>query len=201
VPARPVSGTSHTGHSHSRLDHTSALANRNATNTPYGTVIVPGTVPGIAAGRSWRTIADVDVDADRLTQALAGRLAAIVPEGFGVEASDGMLWYSADRGRFPGQRGDYRTGTAGTHVRFNFSVLDQAVGERLVRVAAQALSELQDYVDEATHEPWPGERTPPQACAEIRDAALRLWYGDPGAGGRVVLGCDPIPLADLRPGG
>jgi len=31
VPARPVTGTSQTGHSHSRLDHTSALANRNAT--------------------------------------------------------------------------------------------------------------------------------------------------------------------------
>jgi hypothetical protein len=30
VPARPVTRTSHTGHSHSRLDHASALANRNA---------------------------------------------------------------------------------------------------------------------------------------------------------------------------
>jgi hypothetical protein len=40
MPARPVSGTTYTGHSHSRLDHASALANRNATNTPYVTVIV-----------------------------------------------------------------------------------------------------------------------------------------------------------------
>jgi hypothetical protein len=142
----------------------------------------------------------VDVDADRLTGALAGRLAAIVPEGFHVEASDGMLWYSADRGRFPGQRGDYRTGTAGSHVSANFGVRDQAVTERVASVAAQALSELQDYVDEATHDPWPGERTPPQAYAEIRDAELRLWYGEPGAGGRVVLECDPIPLTDIRPG-
>jgi hypothetical protein len=143
----------------------------------------------------------VDVDADRLTQVLAGRLAAIVPEGFQVEASDGMIWYSADHGRFPGQQGDYRTGTSGTHVRLNFGVGDQTAGERLVRVAAQALSELQDYVDEATHEPWPGERTPPQAYAEIRDAVLRLWFGEAGAAGRVVLGCDPIPLADIEPGG
>ena len=30
VPARRVTGTSYTGHSHSRLDHASALANRNA---------------------------------------------------------------------------------------------------------------------------------------------------------------------------
>jgi hypothetical protein len=143
----------------------------------------------------------VDVDADRLTQMLAGRLAAIVPEGFQVGAADGMLWYSADHGRFPGQRGDYQTGMSGTHVRLNFDVDGRTAGERLVSVAAQALSELQDYVDEATHEPWPGERTPPQARAEIRDAALRLWYGEPGAGGRVVLGCDPIPLADIQPGG
>jgi hypothetical protein len=87
----------------------------------------------------------VDVDADRLTQVLAGRLAAIVPQGFQVEASDGMLWYSAGHGRFPGQRGDYRTGTSGTHVRLNL--------------------------------------------------------GEAGAAGRVVLGCDPIPLADIEPGG
>jgi hypothetical protein len=39
MPARPVSGTTYTGHSHSRLDHAPALANRNATNTPYVTVI------------------------------------------------------------------------------------------------------------------------------------------------------------------
>ena len=78
---------------------------------------------------------------------------------------------------------------------------DQAAGERVPSVAAQALSELRDYVDEATHGPWPGERTPPQAYAEIRDAALLLWYGEPGAGGWVVLECDPIPLADIQPGG
>ena len=36
---------------------------------------------------------------------------------------------------------------------------------------------------------------------EVRDAVLRLWYGEPGAGGRVVLRCDPIPLADIQPGG
>jgi hypothetical protein len=114
----------------------------------------------------------VDVDADRLTQALADRLAAIVPEGFHVEASDGMLWYSADHGRFPGQLEDYQTGTSGTHVSVNFDVRDQAVGERIASVAAQALSELQDYVDEATREPWPGERTPPQAAMAVNSEMM-----------------------------
>ncbi len=68
-------------------------------------------------------------------------------------------------------------------------------------VAAQALDELQDYADEATHEPWPGERTPPRAYPEVRDAVLRPWYGEPGACGWVVLRCDPIPLADIQPRG
>jgi hypothetical protein len=154
----------------------------------------------MTAGQPRRTMPGVDIDADRLTQVLAARLAAIVPAGFHVEAADGMLWYSADHGRFPGQRGDYRTGTAGTHVRLNLGAGDQAAGERLVRVAAQALSELQDYVDEATHDPWPGARTPPQAHAQIRDAVLHLWYGEAGSVGQVVLGCDPIPLAGIQPG-
>jgi len=143
----------------------------------------------------------VDVDVDKLTQVLARRLAAIVPTGFHVAASNGMLWYSAARGRFPGQAGDYQTGMSGTDVRVNFEVHGQSAGERVAGVAAQALDELQDYVDEATHEPWPGERTPPRAYAEVRDAVLHLWYGEPGASGRVVLGCDPVRLADIQANG
>ncbi|HUC25789.1 MAG TPA: hypothetical protein VMA73_24030 [Streptosporangiaceae bacterium] len=49
----------------------------------------------------------MDVDADRLTDILAGRLAAIVPDGFRVRACDGALWYSAEPGRFPGQLSNY----------------------------------------------------------------------------------------------
>ena len=55
------------------------------------------------------------MNADDFTAFLAGRLAAIVPAGFHVQARDGMLWYSADQGRFPGQQGDYRAGEAGTY--------------------------------------------------------------------------------------
>lgn len=63
---------------------------------------------------------------------------------------------------------------------------------------ASASNRLQDYIDEATHEPWPGERTPPQAYAEVRDAVLHLWYGEPGASDQVVLGCAPVALADIK---
>lgn len=59
----------------------------------------------------------VMVDADRLTTLLADRLAAIVPDGIYVEAGAGMLWYSAQEGRFPGQSGSYHADRAGSHVR------------------------------------------------------------------------------------
>jgi len=138
------------------------------------------------------------MDADALTALLAGRLAAIVPAGFHVQARDGMLWYSADQGRFPGQQGDYRTGQAGTYVRDNLGAHGDANADAVTRVAARALDELQDYVSEATHDPWPGTHAQPRPYARIRDALLHLGYGDPDA---PVLACAPIPLAALnRPG-
>jgi hypothetical protein len=72
---------------------------------------MPATISAAGRGRI------VTVNADDFTDFLADRLAAIVPAGFHVEARDGMLWYSADPGRFPGQQGDYRTGQVATCVR------------------------------------------------------------------------------------
>lgn len=138
------------------------------------------------------------MDLDRLTIALARRMAAIVPDGFHVEAAEGMLWYSADEGRFPGQLGNYQAGRAGTRVRGNFNAHGQTDEERIAGVAAQALDHLQDYVDEATHEPWPGENRPLHAYARVRDQALHFWYGGPDVDSGVVLACEPIPLADLE---
>jgi hypothetical protein len=68
---------------------------------------------GIAQLTSAAENAGVDVDADLLTETLASRLAAIVPDGFHVRAADGMLWYSADEGRFPGQLSNYDAGSWG----------------------------------------------------------------------------------------
>jgi hypothetical protein len=64
----------------------------------------------------------MDVDADRLTETLASRLAAIAPDGIHVRAVDGMLWYWADDGRFPGQLSNYDPGRAGTYVRDNLEL-------------------------------------------------------------------------------
>jgi hypothetical protein len=135
------------------------------------------------------------VDADRLAELLADRLTAIVPPGFHVEARDGMLWYSADQGRFPGQQGDYHVGQAGTYVRDNLGAYGETDADFVTGVAAQALDELQDYISEATHDPWPGIRAQPRPHAHIRDATLHLGYGDPDA---PVLACAPVPIAALE---
>ena len=140
----------------------------------------------------------MDVDVDRLTEILAGRLAAIVPDGFHVRASGGMLWYSGEPGRFPGQLSDYQAGTAGTFVRDNLEARGDITEERLTGVVAQALDELQDYVDEASHDPWPGTRTPPRPFAQVRGHMLRAWYGGPDITSPVILACAPIPLAQIE---
>jgi hypothetical protein len=95
------------------------------------------------------------------------------------------------RGRFPGQTGDHRVGQTGVRVRDNFDLWGQTVEERILHACVQALNDLQDYIDEATHDPWPGDSSPPRPYAEIRDARVILGYGTPGA---TVIVCEPIPL-------
>jgi hypothetical protein len=65
--------------------------------------------------------------------------------------------------------------------------------ENIVGIAVQALSELQDYISEATHTPWPGTTRQPSPQGRILNAHLNLWYAD---NGNVILSCDPIPLAE-----
>ena len=134
----------------------------------------------------------MDVDADRLTETLAGRLAGIVPDGFHVRAADGMLRYSADAGRLS----NYDVGSMSTYVRDNLQAHGDTAEEQVADVAAQVLDELQDYVDEASHDPWPG--TPPRPFAEVRGHTLQLWYGGPDITRPVVLACEPVPLAQVR---
>jgi hypothetical protein len=131
---------------------------------------------------------------------LAARMTAIIPDGFRVEATDGMLWYSVQGGRLPGQSGNYqKLGRSGTDLRANLDGR-RADDDALARIAARALDDLQDYVDEATHEPWPAQRgTPPRPYAQVRDQMLYLWYGGPDLNEAAVLSCEPIPLADPNP--
>jgi hypothetical protein len=67
-------------------------------------------------------------------------------------------------------------------------------GDRTADAARHALDALQDYIAEATHDPWPGQRSMPELRAQVRGSALHLWYGpadDP------VLACEPIPLGSF----
>ncbi len=125
------------------------------------------------------------VDADRLTEVLAARFDAVTPDGIHVIADDGMLWYSSD----------FDPGQAGSHVRYN---LAGAAGESdeadLVGVAVQVLDQLQDFVSEATTDPWPGTGRQPEPHGEIRDHVLHLWYGEPDD---IKLTVPPIDTADI----
>lgn len=134
------------------------------------------------------------MDLDHLTALLVDRLSAIVPAGFHVAAAEGTLWYSADQGKFPGQQGNGHVGMSGTHVHANFGLYGESDEENVVGVAVQTLDELQDYISEATHIPWPGTTRQPSPHARISDSRLALWYGD---NGDVILACEPIPLADF----
>jgi len=132
-----------------------------------------------------------EMDPQKVARLLAGRLSAIVPQGFHVEADEAMIWFTADEGRFPGQQGIYQVGPAGMDV-------GQYSADQVVGMAFDALDYLQDFVDEASHDPWPGKRRPPKPRAEIRGGMLHFWYGE---GDDVVLECDPIPVADLMSSG
>jgi hypothetical protein len=131
------------------------------------------------------------MDLDQFAAILAERLSTIVPAGFHVTAADGMLWYSAELGRFPGQSGDYCVGKSGTHVRENFGVYGASDEENYVGVGVQALSELQDYVSEAIHMPWPGMTSQPSPHGRVRDLNLELWYGTEDD---IIVACEPIRL-------
>lgn len=136
------------------------------------------------------------MDADRaeqLTAGLARRLAAIMPDGFRIDVTDGVLWFSADDGR----RGDGRAGRAGSRVRDNLALPGSTDEERVVGMGRQALDDLQDFVSEATREPWPGTRAQPEAHARLRDRALHLWYGGPDQESDAVLAVEPLPTGDI----
>jgi len=133
----------------------------------------------------WKT---PTVDSDKLARALADRFQRIVPEGYHVYETDGMLWYHADP-----NAPFYGGGAAGCYIAENLCHGD-TVEERVAWCAEHALDELQDFVDEASTEPWPCERTVPRAHAAVIEGKLHLWFGDVDA---PVLECEPIDLATL----
>jgi hypothetical protein len=109
---------------------------------------------------------------------------AVVPVGIGVAVGQDMIWFDA--------AGLGQGGTAGTHA---CQWLDEGEGERdglIVEACWRALDDLEDFVDEATTEPWPADRgQPPSPAARIEGRTVRLWYGEPE---QPVLELEPVPL-------
>jgi hypothetical protein len=133
---------------------------------------------------------------DELAALLAERFQRIVPRGFSIEVNRGLVVFSADEAlRFPGQTGG-GPGSSGSWVRENFESSSGSVEERVLAVSETALNELQDYVDEATTEPWPGVGRPPFVRASIRDGQLHLWFADSET---TILECEPIDLTETYP--
>jgi hypothetical protein len=60
------------------------------------------------------------------------------------------------------------------YARDNLQAHRETVEDQVTSIAMQALDELQDYVDEASHDPWPGMRTPLRPFAETRSGILHL---------------------------
>jgi hypothetical protein len=83
-------------------------------------------------------------------------------------------------------------GTAGT---YGCRWLSEGEGEAehlLAEACRRALEDLQDFVAEATTEPWPGSRSMPHAGARVEDGSVLLWYGERD---HPVLLLESLPLA------
>ena len=113
------------------------------------------------------------MDAASLANVLASRFQAVVPAGFHVEAEREMLWFSVDKAV------GYLGGSAGTYAIRDFLRKVEAPFDWRVAMAAEsALNDLQDFVDEESTEPRPGEHTPRVAHAVVREGQLYVWFGD-----------------------
>jgi hypothetical protein len=53
------------------------------------------------------------------------------------------------------------------------------------------MSNIQDWIADATSDPWPGIRSQPNPNARVQDQTLHIWFGD--ADGQ-VLSLRPLDL-------
>jgi hypothetical protein len=117
----------------------------------------------------------VAMDFDRLGKAIAERLNAVAPLGFHIlYQADGKLCYTCD---FEGAYG-LRPG--------------EPIEAWAREVCEFTLGNFQDFVDQMTATPWPGERSVPSAHAELIGAEIVLFYGDPES---PTLRCGVVDLS------
>ena len=108
------------------------------------------------------------MNSETLARELGDRMNEVLPPGIRISAEGDMLVF----------RSDFDTGTSGSYA---CQWLHQGTGilaERVREACRRAFSDLQDFVDEKTTEPWPGRRTPPNPNARIENGSVIIWFGD-----------------------
>jgi hypothetical protein len=130
----------------------------------------------------------VAMDFDRLGKAIAERLNAVAPLGFHIlYQADGKLCYTCDF------EGAYGSTSVGEHFRDNLGLRPGEPIEAWAREVCEfTLGNFQDFVDQMTATPWPGERSVPSAHAELIGAEIVLFYGDPES---PTLRCGVVDLS------
>jgi hypothetical protein len=111
---------------------------------------------------------------------------AAVPVGIGVTVRQDMVLFDA--------AGLGQGGTAGTYACQWIHLGEGEQDELIVEACRRALDDLEDFVDEATTEPWPADRgQPPRPAARIKGQTVRLWSREAE---QPVLELEPVPLED-----
>jgi hypothetical protein len=136
----------------------------------------------------------------KLVSLLASRLRVVIPAQFFVQVTEEGLLFTSDYSYAApaSARWLYRPLALSEGIAWRFEGNENVREydlESVVNSAWFALSRIQDFISEATTDPWPGSASQPGLpYAEVRDDALHFGYGDPAS---PVLACEPIPLTEL----
>ncbi len=114
------------------------------------------------------------MDSFTFAKLLANCFQTVVPEGFHVDVEGDTLRFTLDEGL------GFWGGSTRISVRDFLDKVDAPEDWRVATAAEFALNDLQDFVDEESTEPWPGQHAPPVAHAAVRAGKLHMWFGDEG---------------------
>jgi hypothetical protein len=123
------------------------------------------------------------MESEALAQELRDRMKEVVPPGIRISVDGDMLVF----------RSDFGTGSSGSYACQWLQEGTGRLSDRVREACWHAFSDLQDFVDEETTEPWPGLRTPPAPHARIEGNSVIIWFG----GSQTPdLEIRPVPLDD-----
>jgi hypothetical protein len=129
------------------------------------------------------------VDGTLLAKALAERLAAVLPPGFSITATESSLWLETPDG-------------LGNSAWAGLVDRDRANLDLYPVAALNVLSSVQDGVSISLREPWPLLNAPGRQMAmpgaKVVDRMLMSWYGDEDT---PTISFPPIALNDGDPRG